>query len=62
MKLERVVGKIEKLESFTLERFFELDELPCETKNLERTVKELSNLKLSNCTFQKYGMREVGEF
>ena len=34
----RAIGKILKLESFQLERSFQLTDLPCKNKNLETTL------------------------
>ena len=55
----RVVEKIVKLESFSLKKTFQLNDLPCIKKNLERTfqLKTLQHHDLSNCTFQLHTCR-----
>ena len=60
MKLERAVGKIVKLESFMLERTFQLDDFQCINENLERTfqLKAFQLHNLSNSPFQLH----VGRF
>ena len=56
LEFERAVGKIMKLESFKFERSFQLNDLSCINKNLERTFqhKTFQLNYLSNCSFQLY--------
>ena len=54
LKNQTAVGKIVKLESFNLERNFQLNDLPCINKNLERPFqhKTFQLNDLSNYSFQ----------
>ena len=54
VQLERAVEKIVMLESFKLERSFQLNDLPCINHNLERSFQHNSfqPSDFSNCSFQ----------